>query len=187
MAWLATEPGHPLETSSWRPSRLPPKTQLAKAMVLIWESSTAMMTSKKGRRTSGVFLEGLLAAALSSACSGETLTAPMNTTTATTSGAPSASVRALSNLSFTSCTSDGNCSFEGQILNDGPDCAKNVRGVTHLLDASGTEIEQRQWTVVGRVRPGLPEAFSGCCFSSNAVSAQRGSRTEVFFEPLLCV
>jgi hypothetical protein len=95
-------------------------------------------------------------------------------------------LRAFPDLKFSSCTNDG-CAFEGTVVNDGPGCAKNVTGVTHLLDADGKELEARSWTLDGRVRPRLEVAFSGCCFSSKAVGLYKSSRTEVSAEPLECI
>jgi hypothetical protein len=99
---------------------------------------------------------------------------------------PSANVHATGEVTFPSCSDDGKCSFEGQVTNDGPDCASNVRGVTHLLDASGKEIEAQPWEILGRVRRGAT-SFSGCCFSRKSVDTYRSQRTDVSFEPLRCV
>src|SRR5262249_52036767 len=76
--------------------------------------------------------------------------APTHPTPSTTT---SAKVHAVENLSFPSCSSDGRCLYQGFIFNDGPDCASNVRGITHLFDASGHEIEAQQWEIGGRVLP----------------------------------
>jgi hypothetical protein len=95
-------------------------------------------------------------------------------------------VRAVGDLTFSSCGSGG-CSFEGAVVNDGPGCVSNVRGVTHLLDASGKEIESQPWTIDGRVRPGQQAPFTGCCFSAAAKDAQTTHRTEVTFTPIQCI
>jgi len=96
-------------------------------------------------------------------------------------------MRALPELTFPRCTADGGCTFEGVVVNEGPGCAKNVAGVTHLLDAAGKEIEARPWTLNGRVRPRIEVPFDGCCFSAAAVDAHKSSRTEVTAEPLECI
>ena len=100
---------------------------------------------------------------------------------------PPAMVHAIGNLSFPNC-SDGKCAYEGQIINDGPECAVTVHGVTHLFDAAGKEIETQQWEVLGRVRPvPTPTAYTACCFSQTAVSTYRTYRTDVSFAPLKCI
>ena len=99
---------------------------------------------------------------------------------------PSASVRAAGAVTFPSCTPDGKCSYQGTITNDGPDCASNVRGVTHLLDASGKEIEAQPWEILGRVRRG-DTPFSACCFLKSSVDNHRSDRTDVTAEPLPCI
>jgi hypothetical protein len=99
---------------------------------------------------------------------------------------PAANVRATGNLTFPGCSSEGKCTYEGRVTNDGPDCASNVRGVTHLFDASGQEIETQQWDILGRVRRG-ETSYTGCCFSKTAVDTYRTYRTDVAFEPLLCI
>ena len=133
-----------------------------------------------GRRTS--IQLGRLAAALAlgllCACSGPVAASPM-------AGA-SPILRALPDLKFSTCTNDG-CVFEGTLVNDGPGCARNVTGVTHLLDADGKELEARPWTLDGRVRPRVQTPFGGCCFSSKAVGSYKRSRTEVSAEPLECI
>src|SRR6266581_3480356 len=85
---------------------------------------------------------------------------------------PSSSTR-----SWASC-SEGRCTYQGLITNDGPDCASNVRGVTHLFDASGKEIETQQWEILGRVRRG-ETSYTGCCFSQTAVDTYSTYRTDV--------
>lgn len=124
--------------------------------------------------------------ALSAAVCGSTLTEPTPPAAGGGTQSPSANVHATGNLSFSNCPSDGRCTYEGQVVNDGPDCASNVRGVTHLFDASGKEIEKQQWEILGRVRRGQT-AYTGCCFSQPAVNAYRTYRTDVTFEPLACI
>ena len=130
-------------------------------------------------RTTSMQLGRLAALALGllPACSG-----PLRAT----SMAASPILRALADLKISSCTNDG-CAFDGTVVNDGPGCAKNVTGVTHLLDADGKELEARSWTLDGRVRPRLEVPFNGCCFSSKAVASYKSSRTEVSAEPLECI
>jgi len=117
--------------------------------------------------------------ALSAAVCGSTRTGLTQSTT------PAANLRATGNLTFASC-SEGRCTYQGLITNDGPDCASNVRGVTHLFDASGKEIETQQWEILGRVRRG-ETSYTGCCFSQTAVDTYRTYRTDVSFDALLCV
>jgi hypothetical protein len=75
----------------------------------------------------------------------------------------------------------------GTFVNDGPDCAVSVQGVTHLLDSQDREIESHSWTFDARARPGRQEVFSGCCFSANAIRSQQRSRTDVTFRALQCI
>jgi len=89
-------------------------------------------------------------------------------------------------VTFSSCTPDGKCEFQGTITNDGPDCASNVRGVTHLVDAAGKEIESQAWEILGRVRRG-DTPFSGCCFLKPSVDNHRSVHTDVTSEPLPCI
>jgi hypothetical protein len=116
--------------------------------------------------------------ALSAAVCGSTPTGPTQS--------PAANVRATGSLAFASCSSEGGCTYQGLITNDGPDCASNVRGVTHLFDASGKEIETQQWDILGRVRRG-ETSYTGCCFSQTAVNTYRTYRTDVSFDALLCI
>lgn len=112
----------------------------------------------------------------------------------TTPAAPSpaapvlrASVRAVGALSFSPCTTLLGCTFQGGVINDGPDCATNVRGVTHLFGASGAEIEQRQWTIVlFRLRAAEQALYNDCCFTNASATAQRSYRTDVFFDAVKC-
>jgi hypothetical protein len=108
--------------------------------------------------------------------------APLQSATA---GTPSANVHPTGALSFPSCTAEG-CTFQGSVTNDGPDCASNVRGVTHLFDEPGKEIATQSWEILGRLRRG-DRTYSGCCFSQAAVDAFRSYRTDVSFEPLPCI
>jgi hypothetical protein len=78
------------------------------------------------------------------------------------------------------------CTYSGFVTNDGPDCASNVRGTTHLLDSSGKEFEAQSWVILGRVRGGTTP-FSGCCFSQAAINAYRTQRTDVSFDSLPCI
>jgi hypothetical protein len=121
--------------------------------------------------------------ALSAAVCGST---PTQSTTSSTTQSPATNVRATGNLTFASCSSEGRCTYQGLITNDGPDCASNVRGVTHLFDASGKEIETQQWDILGRVRRG-ETSYTGCCFSQTAVNTYRTYRTDVSFDALLCI
>ena len=107
-------------------------------------------------------------------------------TTSSATVSPAANVHATGNLTFSSCSSKGGCTYQGSITNDGPDCASNVRGVTHLFDASGKEIEKQEWEILGRVRRG-ETSYSGCCFSQTAADTYRTYRTDVSFDPLLCI
>jgi len=127
----------------------------------------------------------LFAAVLGVECSGDTMVKPDNTDTSV-NGAQSAKVRVLSEVRFPSCT-DGQCQIEGTLVNDGPDCATSVRGVTHLLDADGKELTSVNWTFGARLRPNRQEQFSGCCISEKTMQAQRSSRTDVSFEALQCI
>ena len=129
-----------------------------------------------------------LVAASATGCAPTSAGPTQSTTTTTASGttqSPSANVRATGSLTFGTCSSDG-CAYQGFVTNDGPDCASNVRGVTHLFDASGQEIAMQQWEILGRVRGGQT-AYSGCCFSQAAVNAYRTFRTDVSFEALRCI
>lgn len=102
-----------------------------------------------------------------------------------TGGSPSANVHATGKLSFPSCSAEG-CMYQGTVTNDGPDCASNVRGVTHLFDASGKQLETQPWQILGRVRRG-ETTYRGCCFTQGSVDSHRGDRTDVSFESLLCI
>jgi hypothetical protein len=106
--------------------------------------------------------------------------------TQSTIRSPSANVHATGALTFSGCSAEAGCSYSGFVTNDGPDCASNVRGVTHLLDASGKEIAMQQWEILGRVRGG-ETSYKGCCFSQAAVDAHSSYRTDVSFEALLCI
>jgi hypothetical protein len=123
-------------------------------------------------------------AAVSAAACGATGEPPATPTT-TLTGSPSANVHATGKLAFT-CSADGGCSYQGLVTNDGPDCASNVRGVTHLFDASGKEIASQAWKILGRLRRG-DASYEGCCFSQAAVDAYSSYRTDVAFDALLCV
>jgi hypothetical protein len=96
-------------------------------------------------------------------------------------------VRVTGTIAFSNCGSSAGCTFEGQVLNDAGSCVSNVRGVVHLLDAAGSDIEARSWTINGRVRPGQTVAFSGCCFSASAVNGRASERTEVLFNTIACI
>jgi hypothetical protein len=124
--------------------------------------------------------------ALAAVVCGSSVTQPTPAAAHGGTQSPSANVHATGDLNFANCTADGGCSYEGQIVNDGPDCASNVRGVTHLFDASGKEIEAQRWEILGRVRRGNT-SYNGCCFSQAAVNAHRTYRTDVTFEPLPCI
>ena len=132
-------------------------------------------------RTCVWFFRALFAAAVTS-CAGSI---PTEATSPPTT--PSTTVHAIGNLSFDSYAAGSDCKFQGLVINDGPECASNVRGVTHLFDASRKEIESRQWELAGRIRPAEQRPFSGCCFSTRAVNAQVTSRTDVSFEVLPCI
>ena len=95
-------------------------------------------------------------------------------------------MHATGELRFPSCSAEGQCTYQGSLTNDGPDCASNVRGVTHLYGASGEEIEKQEWEILGRVRRG-ETSYKGCCFSETAVKTYRTYRTDVSFEALPCV
>jgi hypothetical protein len=131
-----------------------------------------------------LLLAGILG--ISCAAAPPTPSEPTLPTTGSSSQSPSASVHATGTVTFPSCASDGKCSYEGTITNDGPDCSSNVRGVTHLLDAAGKEIESQSWDILGRVRRG-DTPFSGCCFLKTSVDSHRGVHTEVTSEPLPCI
>lgn len=128
----------------------------------------------------------LFVVVFSAAVCGSTPTEPTQSMMSITSQSPEAKVRAIGNLTFSSCSADGKCQYQGLITNDGPDCASNVRGVTHLFDASGKEIETQEWDILGRVRRG-ETPYTGCCFSQAALNAYRTYRTDVSFNALLCI
>jgi hypothetical protein len=131
----------------------------------------------------------LLAVVLGISCAAAPPTPTESTTLPTTgssSQSPSASVHATGTVTFSSCTPDGKCEYQGTITNDGPDCASNVRGVTHLLDATGKDIESQSWEILGRVRRG-DTPFSGCCFLKSSVDGHRSVHTDVTSEPLPCI
>ncbi len=109
----------------------------------------------------------------------------MNATNST-GGGPSAGVRVLPQVSFPSCT-DAGCTVQGTLVNDGPDCAVSVQGVTHLLDEAGTEVGAVNWSFDYRLRPGHDETISGCCVTPAAAQATRSSRTDVTFRALQCI
>lgn len=128
------------------------------------------------RRSAFTVFPVLLAGA---ACGGDTPTAPAPPP-------PVANVRALANLSFPSCGLGG-CTYQGLIINDGPDCATNVRGVTHLFDSDRTEIEAQQWSVPNRMRLAEQVLYSGCCFRQSNANAPGTYRTDVFFDAVKCL
>jgi len=139
--------------------------------------------SRTYRRRSVPFL-----VAFTVAVCGSLPTSPSGSTQSSTDGnfqSPSANVHATGGITFPRC-SNGTCTFSGSVTNDGPDCASNVRGITHLLDASGKELESQSWEILGRVRGGNT-GFSGCCFNQSSVNAYRTHRTDVSFEPLPCI
>jgi hypothetical protein len=130
----------------------------------------------------------LVLAMLGTAACGPTPTE--STATTTTIGQfpqePNANVHASGSLTIQTCA-DGQCGFEGEVTNDGPDCASNIKGITHLFDESDQELESRSWVMDGRLRRGVPRPFVGCCFSQSIINAYRRSRTDVTFDPLLCI
>ena len=128
-------------------------------------------------RWSFPFLVALLATVCGSSRTGLTQSAVQSA---------AANVHATGKLSFTDCSPQGGCSYQGLVTNDGPDCASNVRGVTHLFDASGKELAAQQWEILGRLRRG-EAAYQGCCFSQAAVDAYRSYRSDVSFDALPCI
>jgi len=128
---------------------------------------------------------GLLLVAIFTAVCGASPTTPASSDQRG-GGPPAAAVRPSGTLTFPSCAADGTCTFQGEVTNDGPDCASNVRGVTRLFDASGQELEAKPWEILGRVRRGAT-SFTGCCFVRASVENYRTYRTDATFEPLLCV
>jgi hypothetical protein len=124
--------------------------------------------------------------ALSAVVCGSMQTGLTQSTTSNATVSPAANVRATGNLTFASCSSKNGCNYQGLITNDGPDCASNVRGVTHLFDVSGKELEMQKWEILGRVRRG-DTSYTGCCFSQTAVDAHRTYRTDVSFDALPCI
>lgn len=132
----------------------------------------------------GRLIRALTLLAVCVGCSGNTATPA-----APTSSAPvlRANVRAVGSLSFSPCTTTLGCTFQGGVVNDGPDCATNIRGVTHLFGANGVELEQRQWTIVlFRLRAAEQALYNDCCFTNASATAQRSYRTDVFSDAAKC-
>ncbi len=125
----------------------------------------------------------LLAGALSLACGGsDTPTAP----SPPVQPPPVADVHAIGQLSFVDCTLTA-CRFQGTIINGGPNCARDVRGITRILDAKGVELESQQWTIPNTMRQAEQVLYAGCCFTVAALNASGSTyRTEVFSTPLRC-
>lgn len=76
--------------------------------------------------------------------------------------------------------------FSGMLINGGPDCAANIRGVTYLFDAKKAEIGIQQWTIENRIRPAEQVIYQGCCFLSSVWAATVTYRTDVFFDAVRC-
>ena len=102
------------------------------------------------------------------------------------SGSDSAKVRSTGTLSFVDCAGTG-CTAEGTIVNDGPSCVSNVKGVTHLLDTGGKEIEAQSWTINGRVRPDAPKTYRACCFTANAKDRYASFHVDITFQTIDCI
>ena len=140
----------------------------------------------RSRSTGISFLVAVAAAAMAIECANRAPTDATPVAPTTTGPSPAVTLHAMGTVEILSCTPDGGCKYQGRIVNEGG-CVKNVHGITHLLDASGNEIEKQEWSINGRMRPKQEADFNGCCFSNRAVNAQRSSRTEVFAEELECI
>jgi hypothetical protein len=98
---------------------------------------------------------------------------------------PSADVHQIGDLNFPSCTSVS-CTYQGTIINAGPHCAQNVRGVTHLFASNGTELESQQWSVPNTLRLAEQVIYSGCCFTRRTLEQPGTYRSDVFATPIRC-
>ena len=96
-------------------------------------------------------------------------------------------LRATGDVTFSNCGSSAGCTFTGSVISDGPGCASNIRGVTHLLDQDGKEIASQSWTINGRVRPGQTLTFTGCCFNSADVNRHAKQQTDVTAMTIECI
>lgn len=122
-----------------------------------------------------------LVAVLTLGCGGgsNTPTAPQ--------GPPSANLTLRGTLNFTSCVI-GQCSFEGEGVNNGPGCATNVRGITRLMNTSNTEIARAAWNLASnrRVRPNEAFLYDGCCFTTTAANTPGSYVTEFTWDSIAC-
>lgn len=123
---------------------------------------------------------------LDAGCADSQSLAPSTATEQSTQGQQSEGIRPVGALNLTNCGAGG-CEFDGEVQFDGPGCISNVRGVTHLLDASGKELASQPWTINGRMRPGQRMPFKGCCFSTDAVKAHTSDRTDVTYNTIQCI
>ena len=139
------------------------------------------------RRIHTHFLAAVVAAsALMFACGDPSTPTLAQSQSQNSSGSDSAKLRSTGSLNFVDCGSAG-CTAEGTIVSDGPGCVSNVKGVTHLLDASGKEIEAQSWTINGRVRPNAPRTYQACCFSSNSKERYSSFNVEITSQPIDCI
>ncbi len=145
------------------------------------------MRARTSRRNWGVLGPLLFAAVFVVECGDSTAGATdgngTNATNAT--GGPSATVHVPPEVTF-GCT-NGSCTVQATLVNDGPDCAVAVQGVTHLLDGAGNELGSVSWTFGSRLRPGHDETISGCCVTPGIAQATRSSRTDVTSRAILCI
>jgi hypothetical protein len=81
-----------------------------------------------------------------------------------------------------------NCSYEGEAINQGIGCARQVRGVTRLLRPDGSELDRESWSLDPGLTIRAHEAFvyEGCCFSLGDVSAMGSYETDLSWNDVPC-
>lgn len=101
---------------------------------------------------------------------------------------PAASIVTRGDMSFTACVTGAGCFYQGEAINNGSGCGANVRGVSRLLNAVGTEVGRADWslTATRKINPSEAFLYDGCCFADAAIAVAATYKTDFSWDTVAC-